>query len=83
MFENTERKALLEDDFEQWLENGRNSRLGYHFMLIIWNEREREYHPKYLSTREEFNSYSLAIHESIVSVYDLYSESRITLRDSN
>ena len=83
MFESDDRKSLNEPLFESWLEQGRSSKLGYHYLLVIWDDLDKDYKPAYASNREEL--YSLInradIHESIVAVYDVYSESRIFLED--
>lgn len=71
-------KSLDEEVFNQWLEDGRQSLLGYHFLLIIWDQYESAYQRIYTSNREEIASYSNTNNrERLVAVYDLYSESRI------
>lgn len=73
--------ALDEEVFNQWIENGRLSKLGYHYLLIIWDEFDAAYKPQYVQERQEISQYerykSSAAHESLVAAYDLYSESRI------
>ena len=76
-------QSLDEEIFDQWLEKGRSSRIPYSHMLIIWNALDEKYLPEYIEDRnriEEYepypNSYSS---ESLVAVYDLYSEARINL----
>lgn len=74
-------KSLDEELFNTWLENGRESSLSYHYMLIIWDELEAHYQPVYVESREELNDYAkqkvLNSRESFVAAYDLYSESRV------
>lgn len=74
-------KSLNEELFDSWLENGRQSKLSYNYMLIIWDELEAEYRPVYLGSRDELKDYAehkIAIgRESLVAAYDLYSESRV------
>jgi hypothetical protein len=74
-------KSLDEEVFIQWLEKGRQSMIGYHFLLVIWDEYEKAYRPIYAEQRDEISDYKTdraeAGREWLVAVYDLYSESRI------
>ena len=74
-------KSLDEELFDYWLENGRQSKLNYSYLLIIWDELDSEYQPVYVESRDELNSYAkdriVTGRESLVAAYDLYSESRI------
>jgi len=74
-------KSLDEDVFSLWLENGRLSKIGYNYLLIIWDEYDALYRPVYAEHRDEIGQYeayrSSATRESLVAAYDLYSESRI------
>ena len=74
-------KSLDEELFDTWLEGGRQSRLNYHYLLIVWNELEAEYQPVYVEHRNEIKEYEryprFIGRESLVAAYDLYSESRI------
>jgi hypothetical protein len=74
-------KSLEESVFDGWLENGRQSKAGYHYLLIIWDSYEAAYHPVYAERREEINQYekleSSLGREGLVAAYDLYSESRV------
>lgn len=81
MFETQFNKALKESTFEEWLENGRNSRVGYLIMLIIWSAQDEDYRPVYVSDRNELSGYRVGPDEVLVAAYDLYSESRLDLRD--
>lgn len=74
-------KPLDEEVFALWLENGRLSKIGYEYLLIVWDEYESAYRPVYAERREEigaYETYKASIgRESLVAAYDLYSESRI------
>ncbi|TXE07602.1 hypothetical protein [Algoriphagus aquimarinus] len=76
-------KSITEDLFEFWLEDGRASKISYHFLLIVWNVYDEKYNPVYVETREEIGNYELYPNakgsEALIAVYDLYSESRISL----
>lgn len=74
-------KSLDEALFDTWLENGRESRMSYHYLLVVWNELEAEYQPVYVDHRNKIKEYErypgVIGRESLVAAYDLYSESRI------
>lgn len=74
-------KSLNEKLFDSWLENGRQSKLSYHYLLIIWDELESAYQPVYVENRDALNDYAkhkiTTSRESLVAAYDLYSESRV------
>ncbi|MEQ8477499.1 hypothetical protein [Fulvivirga sp.] len=74
-------KSLDENQFDSWLENGRNSKLGYQYILIIWDTIEEDFKPIYLEDREKITEYHdiIAAQEVPVAAYDLYSESKISL----
>ena len=72
-------KPLDEELFNQWLENGRLSRIGYHYLLIVWDDFESAYQPVYVANREDIKTYkSSRSRERFIAAYDLYSESRIS-----
>lgn len=82
MFEGSDFPASLEEDtFNLWLENGRESKIGYNYLLIVWDGYESTYRPAYVENREEIGEYEhykeSTGRESLVAAYDLYSESRI------
>ena len=79
MFEGREfPKPLDEEVFNQWLEKGRSSRIGYSHLLFVWDDYESAYQPIYVSHRDEIQTYKTAgSRERFVAAYDLYSESRI------
>ena len=74
-------KPLDEDQFDQWLEEGRELKINYNYMLIIWDSFEEKYKPIYLENRFKFKEYEYygesVDSETIVAIYDLYSEARI------
>jgi hypothetical protein len=76
-------KPLEEEIFYSWLEKGRSSRLSFKFLLVVWNEFESEYQGVFAEDRDKIREYKA--HgltngaESLIAVYDLYSESRISL----
>lgn len=74
-------KSLDENLFDSWLEKGRNSRLGYQYLFIIWDTLEEEFKPLYSETREQLDDLinPVASSEILVAAYDLYSESKISL----
>ena len=79
MFENPEFPTALDEEvFNQWLENGRNARIGYTHLLIVWDDYDAGYKPVYVSAREEIAAYrNPHTRERFIAAYDLYSESRI------
>ncbi len=81
MFESSEfPKSLDEDVFDAWLENGRQQKLSYNYLLVVWNEQDMEYQPVYAADRETIENYKTNENigtEILVAAYDLYSESRI------
>ncbi|MFY0593307.1 hypothetical protein [Roseivirga sp.] len=80
------RKALDEDVFDRWLEEGRSSKLNSEFMLIVWDDQDQVYHPEYVSDRAAIEASGLGHYgqtndlRSIVAVYNLFSESRVSFR---
>jgi hypothetical protein len=71
-------KYLDEAVFNLWLEKGRQSKMGYHYLLIVWDEFDSAYQPVYAEHRDEIKSYQASkTRERLIAVYDLYSESRI------
>ena len=76
-------KSLSEHQFEAWLEEGRDSAINYEYMLVIWDEFEAMYKAEYVENRTVLSSYPIfgqdIAQETVIAVYDLYSESRITM----
>ncbi len=76
-------KSLDEELFDTWLEEGRDSKIGYNYLLIIWDAFEEKYLPIYIEDKEKSKSYesfgNSVNQETLVAIYDLYSESRIGL----
>ncbi|SDD34663.1 hypothetical protein SAMN04488104_102540 [Algoriphagus faecimaris] len=73
--------SLEESRFESWLEKGRESKISYAYLLVIWDEFEGEYLPVFVQTRSEIQSYprygTSPERQMLVAAYDLYSESRV------
>jgi hypothetical protein len=74
-------QSLDEELFNHWLENGRQSKIRYNYLLITWDGYESRYQPVYAEHRDEIGEYetyqTATGRESLVAAYDLYSESRI------
>lgn len=71
-------KPLDEAVFHSWLENGRQNKIGYNYLIIMWDEYESAYQPVYASNRNELKAHrASAFRERFIAAYDLYSESRI------
>jgi hypothetical protein len=74
-------KSLSEEIFNQWLEKGRQSKMSYEFLLILWDEYESAYRPVYVSRRDEIEQQGAkrtsSAREWLVAAYNLYSESRV------
>jgi hypothetical protein len=74
-------KSLDEEVFNVWLENGRLNKIGYNYLLVVWDRYESAYRPVYATRRDEIGEYesyrTSSGRESLVAAYDLYSESRI------
>lgn len=74
-------QSLDEEVFSLWLENGRQSKIGYSYLLIVWDQYDAQYRPVYAAHRDEIGEYEIykssTTRESLVAAYDLYSESRI------
>lgn len=75
-------KSLDEEVFDEWLEKGRQSKISYSILMIVWDAFENNYVPVYTENRTElakYEKYQTATgRESLVAAYDLYSESRIS-----
>jgi len=74
-------KSLAEEEFNSWLEHGRQSKIRYNYLLVVWDAYESAYRAVYAEHREEIEAYEpyqrATGRESLVAAYDLYSESRI------
>ena len=82
MFDSKDFPAALDEElFEQWLVSGRESKIGYTHLLIVWDEIDAAYKPVYIEDREEIDKFEMygqsTGQESLVAAYDLYSESKI------
>ena len=72
-------KALDETVFNRWLESGRLSKIGYLYLLIVWDDYESAYLPVYVADRNEIKTYQASrSRERFIAAYDLYSESKIS-----
>lgn len=72
-------KVLDEEEFNRWLENGRLSKIGYNYLLIVWDDYESAYLPFYVADRNEIRTYqSPGSRERFIAAYDLYSESKVS-----
>ncbi len=76
-------KSLEESQFESWLEEGRANPINYEYLLIIWDEFESTYKAEYVESRDALNGLAVfgedIAQETVIAVYDLYSESRIAI----
>ncbi|KEO75574.1 hypothetical protein [Anditalea andensis] len=74
-------KSLDEPQFEKWLEAGRNSKIPYSYLMVIWDELDAQYLPQYAESRDEIDNYppygTSPQHQTLVAAYDLHSEGRI------
>ena len=82
MFEGSDfPKSLDESIFESWLKQGRARKIGYKYLLIVWDHYENAYQAVYVEDRDSIINYeryeSSTGRESLVAAYDLYSESRV------
>lgn len=58
MFEGSEYpKSLDQQVFEEWLLEGRASKISYRYLLIVWSELESEYQPVYAESKETIDQY--------------------------
>lgn len=78
-------KSLDEELFEKWLEEGRESKMRYEYMLVVWDDLEADYHAEYVENRKQIGKYpfwgSQGGHSTTIAVYDLYSEARINITE--
>lgn len=76
-------KSLDEELFEAWLEKGRESKIGFEYMLVVWDEVAQDYRAVYAESREHIKELKISTwgdsveQESVIAIYDLFSESRI------
>ncbi len=82
MFEGSDfPQSLDEEVFETWLENGRQSKIRYSYLLVVWDELDGKYLPVYVEHRDHIQAYErykvATGSESLVAAYDLFSESRV------
>ncbi|MEP2026357.1 MAG: hypothetical protein ABJH98_08020 [Reichenbachiella sp.] len=84
MFDGSEYpQSLNEEEFDNWLERGRDSKIAYNYLLIIWDALDEKYLPVYIEDRVGIQLYDpypySSSQEALIAVYDLYSEARISL----
>ena len=81
MFENLHFQYSLEEErFDEWLEEGRDSKIRYGYLVVLWDEMEKDYRPIYLTERSDLEKYQddrSNISDVFVAAYDLYTESKI------
>lgn len=82
MFDGSDYPAALDgEQFAEWLEAGRMSKISYSHLFIIWDAMDALYKPVYAEQRNEIEEYALYPeakgYESLVAAYDLFSESRV------
>lgn len=74
-------KPLDEAVFDRWIEAGKQQKLGYQYLLVVWDEYDAAYRPVYVQQRAEIEHYekykASTARETLVAAYDLYSESRV------
>ena len=81
MFENLNFPISLDEDrFDAWLTEGRESPIRYDYLVVLWDEMEKDFRPVYVSNRQEMNNYlddPSKVSVVFVAGYDLFSESKI------
>jgi hypothetical protein len=74
-------KPLDEGRFNSWLERGRESKIPYEYLLVLWDDLEQEYLPVYVENRAGIQGYEKygcsPAQQLLVAAYDLFSESRV------
>ena len=73
-------KSLNEDEFNSWLEKGRESKLGYYYLLVMWCDWDKEFKPIYCTDSDSLKSRIDSSSDDFIAAYDLYSESMISVR---
>lgn len=75
--------SLDEQLFDSWLETGREQKIPYNYLLVVWDDWDAKYFPVYVENRSEINSFEpfgqATGREALIAVYDLFSGSRISL----
>lgn len=74
-------QTLDEAVFDSWLETGRESKIPYAYLLIVWDEIDQTYFPVFAENRSEIEAHEKygdsPVRQLLVAAYDLYSESRV------
>lgn len=60
-------KSLSEDLFETWLEAGRESKMSYEYMLVVWDDLEADYHPEYVENRSQIAKYPFGAKQEAIA----------------
>jgi hypothetical protein len=72
-------KPLDEELFNRWLENGRLSRIGHRYLVVVWDDFDSAYQPVYVANRDDIEICKTSrSRERFIAAYDLYSESKIS-----
>ena len=68
-------KTLDEALFDDWLEAGRMNKMGYKYLLILWDDIEQQYQPVFAEEKNkvlEFEKFGESIaHESLIAMLSL------------
>lgn len=74
-------QSLDESIFEAWLEKGRESRISYAYLLIVWDVLDARYMPMYTENRSDIQRHARygqsPENQLLIAAYDLYSETRV------
>ena len=71
-------QSLEESQFELWLEQGREHRFGYHYLVVLWDYQDESFKPLYLEDVSDVRNYNPDVNrEVVVAAYDVYSESKV------
>lgn len=74
-------QSLDESIFEEWLEKGRESRISYAYLLIVWDVLDARYMPVYTENRSDIQQHARygqsPENQLLIAAYDLYSETRV------
>ncbi len=78
MFESKEfTKSLDEELFDAWLEEGRESKMGYAYMMVVWDMYDEKFKPLYVDKLEKVHQFPDSGREKFVAAYDIYSHSKV------
>ncbi|SNT26796.1 hypothetical protein SAMN05421640_3056 [Ekhidna lutea] len=81
MFENLNfDEPLDENRFDQWFDEGRESKIRFEYLVVLWDEMEKDYRPVFLAERAKLKKYvddPANVGDVFVAAYDLYTESKV------